>query len=624
MAPAKAAELRHSTPLAPAIRGRDNGREPTSSSSSSSSVSGSVTVIASPPTENEGTSPPRQKRWATKTRTGCITCRYVHPLPRRRALAHAGHGAAARVKSLTLLVLTASIRRVKCDEAKPMCNRCMTSGRMCDGYKSPPQKPKPSKQTASTASESVPEPRVNGNDSAQSLYLTGSRSRYPGKFSQCEYSAHLVPPDWDLMEAFHYYYRTILPSLMANQLDDTVAAFMPTAGNLGCKTSFITFIFSNRIADAAKKRGTLRSPEDMPHDQYLWTAFHASMSTMLAVINERLSSPDGPTNDSVFVRIVDLLSIDLTLLGSTWKAHLHGYGALYKMRGGYTRLSKRIKSFDYQFQYVFMLHVLTSTTTPAAQMLTIFDDLTPEETHHVFTFTLYTDVPCSSHVFADLIRINRLRALVAGGASVQSFVLPAARQVYKHIAEFSVTDWEEPYGVPDKPEARLLCRIFQKAVLLYGLLTLPPLSLAPTTTTTTTTPTDNNEASSNLPSPEVSGSEADIDDGEALHDGDADPAPTPSTDTLRVEILSLIREVLPLIAERPTSLAWPLAVVGVTLTSQGDAAERDFVTQTLRRISTHRDAYYGPTLCLGKLHKFWASGKTGWEDCYDEACSVMA
>ncbi|KAF1735800.1 putative transcriptional regulatory protein [Beauveria bassiana] len=587
MAPAKAAELRHSTPLAPAIRGRDNGREPTSSSSSSSSVSGSVAVIASPPTENEGTSPPRQKRWATKTRTGCITCR---------------------------------IRRVKCDEAKPMCNRCMTSGRMCDGYKSPPQKP--SKQTASTASESVPEPRVNGNDSAQSLYLTGSRSRYPGKFSQCEYSAHLVPPDWDLMEAFHYYYRTILPSLMANQLDDTVGVFMPTAGNLGCKTSFITFIFSNRIADAAKKRGTLRSPEDMPHDQYLWTAFHASMSTMLAVINERLSSPDGPTNDSVFVRIVDLLSIDLTLLGSTWKAHLHGYGALYKMRGGYTRLSKRIKSFDYQFQYVFMLHVLTSTTTPAAQMLTIFDDLTPEETHHVFTFTLYTDVPCSSHVFADLIRINRLRALVAGGASVQSFVLPAARQVYKHIAEFSVADWEEPYGVPDKPEARLLCRIFQKAVLLYGLLTLPPLSLAPTTTTTT--PTDDNEASSNLPSPEVSGSEADIDDGEALHDGDADPAPTPSIDTLRVEILSLIREVLPLIAERPTSLAWPLAVVGVTLTGQGDVAERDFVTQTLRRISTHRDAYYGPTLCLGKLHKFWASGKTGWEDCYDEACSVMA
>ncbi|XWX01807.1 hypothetical protein V2A60_009836 [Cordyceps javanica] len=78
MPPAKDPAPRH-TPLAQAKdrdydRGRDNDR---STSSSSSSAAVSAAVIASPPTENEGTSPPRQKRWATKTRTGCITCRYV-------------------------------------------------------------------------------------------------------------------------------------------------------------------------------------------------------------------------------------------------------------------------------------------------------------------------------------------------------------------------------------------------------------------------------------------------------------------------------------------------------------------------------------------------------------------
>ncbi len=263
-------------------------------------------------------------------------------------------------------------------------------------------------------------------------------------------------------------------------------------------------------------------------------------------------------------------------------------------------------------------------------MLSIFDDLTAEEIHHVFTFTLYSDVPCSSHVFADLIRINRLRVLVAAGASTKGFIQPAARQVFSHIAEFSVTDWEEPYGVPDKPEARLLCRLFQQAVLLYGLLTLPPLGPAA-------------DKSSNLPSPEMSGGEhceegldnnEDDDDDEA--DDNADDAdrelvhvaalPPPSIEELRAEILALIRELLPLIPKRPTSLAWPLAVVGVALTGDGDgdAADREFVTQTLHHISTHRDAYYGPTLSLSKLRKFWASGKTGWEDCYDEACSVMA
>ncbi|EME49840.1 hypothetical protein DOTSEDRAFT_164590 [Dothistroma septosporum NZE10] len=42
-----------------------------------------------------------QRRYAPKTRTGCVTCK---------------------------------IRRVKCDEEKPFCRRCTTTGRKCDGY----------------------------------------------------------------------------------------------------------------------------------------------------------------------------------------------------------------------------------------------------------------------------------------------------------------------------------------------------------------------------------------------------------------------------------------------------------------------------------------------------------
>ncbi|KAL5371957.1 hypothetical protein DPSP01_013872 [Paraphaeosphaeria sporulosa] len=45
----------------------------------------------------------RKKAWRPKTKTGCITCR---------------------------------IRRIKCDEAKPSCQRCTSTGRKCDGYKS--------------------------------------------------------------------------------------------------------------------------------------------------------------------------------------------------------------------------------------------------------------------------------------------------------------------------------------------------------------------------------------------------------------------------------------------------------------------------------------------------------
>ncbi|KAF2758313.1 hypothetical protein EJ05DRAFT_499840 [Pseudovirgaria hyperparasitica] len=43
----------------------------------------------------------RVKTWKPKTKTGCRTCR---------------------------------VRRIKCDEAKPFCRRCVSTGRQCDGY----------------------------------------------------------------------------------------------------------------------------------------------------------------------------------------------------------------------------------------------------------------------------------------------------------------------------------------------------------------------------------------------------------------------------------------------------------------------------------------------------------
>lgn len=46
----------------------------------------------------------RRKRWTTKVRTGCVTCKNRH---------------------------------VKCDEAKPHCLRCIKAGKQCEGYHAP-------------------------------------------------------------------------------------------------------------------------------------------------------------------------------------------------------------------------------------------------------------------------------------------------------------------------------------------------------------------------------------------------------------------------------------------------------------------------------------------------------
>ncbi|ATY59316.1 Zn(II)2Cys6 transcription factor [Cordyceps militaris] len=52
----------------------------------------------------DGQNPPRRKRFAPRTRTGCLTCR---------------------------------TRRIKCDEARPACQRCISAWRPCEGYHLP-------------------------------------------------------------------------------------------------------------------------------------------------------------------------------------------------------------------------------------------------------------------------------------------------------------------------------------------------------------------------------------------------------------------------------------------------------------------------------------------------------
>ncbi|CEJ83006.1 hypothetical protein VHEMI03040 [[Torrubiella] hemipterigena] len=84
----------------------------------------------------------RQKRWSQKVKTGCITCRS---------------------------------RRVKCDESKPVCKRCLKGNFQCHGYA-------PGRNSAATATELRPlvarpslqlssSPQLNGSSDVRDLIL---------------------------------------------------------------------------------------------------------------------------------------------------------------------------------------------------------------------------------------------------------------------------------------------------------------------------------------------------------------------------------------------------------------------------------------------------------------------
>lgn len=70
---------------------------------------------------------PSGRKGNKKVRTGCITCKQVHPacVFSFFFFQHISANAQSR------------IRKVKCDEAKPSCLRCLKTGRKCDGYPTP-------------------------------------------------------------------------------------------------------------------------------------------------------------------------------------------------------------------------------------------------------------------------------------------------------------------------------------------------------------------------------------------------------------------------------------------------------------------------------------------------------
>lgn len=239
----------------------------------------------------------------------------------------------------------------------------------------------------------------------------------------------------------------------------------------------------------------------------------------------------------------------------------------------------------------FSIATLANTTTPANNQMTGFSDWSTTDIRTVYSTTMYSEMPCPTHLFLNIIEISRLRGLLTTLTGPYADALwPSISEVFKNIESFSPEDWTEPYTVPKKPEMTLIARVYKQATTLYGVLSLPP------------PPMLNYDLETSQPSKAA--------------------AYLQLKAATRNRLFQLVTEAMETL--RPNlSLCWPLAVLGVAL-ADGEPSERTFVEKSLRKISRSPQTYYGPTMSLVKLMSFWESGKSGWEDCYNEPCSVIA
>lgn len=191
---------------------------------------------------------------------------------------------------------------------------------------------------------------------------------------------------------------------------------------------------------------------------------------------------------------------------------------------------------------------------------------------------------CPPPLFGEIVRINRLRLQATKNLTQGTGIAPElaheASEIFQRIHNFSSEQWANT-----KPCAHqdwvLIGNIYQAAVTLYCLSSLQSVSVLATTF------------------PPTPGAEC-----------------TATSQARRLQHL-LARAVACPKLKRAT--LWPLVVLGTTAQAIHESFRggmRDFVAAQLPVLS--RDAgTYVPLTAKSVLEKFWASGQTRWDACFD-------
>lgn len=187
-------------------------------------------------------------------------------------------------------------------------------------------------------------------------------------------------------------------------------------------------------------------------------------------------------------------------------------------------------------------------------------------------------------LFIIMFHITKLRALVACGSNSKATVQHRMRKLFQQINDFTSEAWAEANSHHLGGLTAEIGHILQVATRLYGLLVFPQTASSGTITNTSTLPV------------------------QGVYDK--------LRIAQRANILERIRKIWPDLLN-PDQLCWALIVTGVAL-ADGDAEDRDFIAQCL--LDTWYNELSGGTsfLIREKLYAFWKSGKTGWEDCFNE------
>ncbi|OAQ96760.1 hypothetical protein LLEC1_01428 [Akanthomyces lecanii] len=583
----------------------------------------------------QDSSAPRVRRWAPRSRTGCLGCRArrvkcdelrpkcksclkrninchyeLHPPGAGTSLdaMHEASVAAQPTPSMRGWRDQNTARHVKCGEQQPTCRRCVEPGYAYSGLLSPPPQPWAAPECEESRCDATSSSGFSRGDSRPSqvspLLSPGSRAltirrqrKWPTRQGQdVSPAAEVLPPDWYYTEAvfyckfcptYFYCYYTIRVQMLILLVVNTclldkiskveaipIKYHRPVGSNEANYDAFIAFILAYRITQISQERGNVTQPSEAYHTKHLWERLYTCISNQITCINHelaRMSSSDA-TKNRILARIQGIKCVELMLQSPVWKHHTEGFLSLLSFCGG-AKFAQGRHALIKNTKGIIMESVLANSVSPPNNQIVGVSSFSTEELIFFYDKNLHPSFPCPTELFERIVEINNLRVHVYSSPSPEQRA--GALAILQRIDAFQPLQWvESSYELPDRPEVPLMASIYQLAVGLFGVMALQAAGL-----------------------------------------GTQDKAGRRSS---LVTVLAAAWK----LEHCRDALNWPLAVAGCALADGGASSERAFVCQCLEDAAKHVFAVH-PLLIMAKLKQFWESGMVQWDRCWGELCPIV-
>ncbi|KAJ3491023.1 hypothetical protein NLG97_g5669 [Lecanicillium saksenae] len=389
------------------------------------------------------------------------------------------------------------------------------------------------------------------------------------------------PLRWQEMEALRYYYQAVRPALVAykeNVIDPQIhhARYNPQ--------TLICLMASYNIAQVRKVHLNFTKPGEDPALAGLWAAYHRHTARYIRQINLWIQQNDP----RAFAGIAYLVIMDVELNLSFWQGHINGYLALVQHLGGAEAVLSLAYSPIVSFSVILIKSVFHGTTSPPNKHIRGIDLIQDDTIRALYDAYGNGEMYCPRETFLTICHINRLRVNVATTTPTNTDAV--ARDLFDTLERVDTDSWIREKKWEKRPEVRCLAQIFQVAAGLYGIVALPQAAVA---------------------SWAVSAGHGDGTRLSAYND----------VRTLyRLKLIKLLRKIC-LTLKELRQINWPLVVAGVATTAD-DAGDRDWIAQRLYDTWQQECTQFPSIICRNKLRDFWKSGKSAWDDCFDEPVPV--